>query len=156
MANIRTIDMMFLDDLFEMNGGYVLNFSNNTFAKFFAEELNIDIDDVRYAQQGGSKGKRLRNFLQTVDKASAVKTLNALWEYREAARIHFGHEEKLQNPHGRLLALINRLESEGASTPHKSQPAPAFDRGIFRTLHDELSNCIRSRPSREALLSRSS
>ena len=45
MTNIRAIDMMFLDDLFEMNGGYVLNFTDRTFAQFFAEELNLDIDD---------------------------------------------------------------------------------------------------------------
>lgn len=43
MPNIRAIDMMFLDDLFEMGGGYVLNFSNSTFSRFFADELNVDI-----------------------------------------------------------------------------------------------------------------
>lgn len=31
MSNIRSIDMMFLDDAFEMGGGYVLNFSDRTF-----------------------------------------------------------------------------------------------------------------------------
>lgn len=67
MPNIRAIDMMFLDDLFEMGGGYVLNFSNSTFSRFFADELNVDIDDPMYAYQGGSKGKRLRCFLQKVD-----------------------------------------------------------------------------------------
>ena len=59
MSNIRSIDMMFLNDVFEMNSGYVLNFSDRTFAQFFAEELNIDIDDTNYAQTGNSKGKRL-------------------------------------------------------------------------------------------------
>jgi len=28
MNNIRSIDMMFLDDVFEMGSGYVLNFSD--------------------------------------------------------------------------------------------------------------------------------
>lgn len=56
MPNIRAIDMMFLDDVFEMGGGYVLNFSNPTFSRFFADELNVDIDDPMYAEQGGSKG----------------------------------------------------------------------------------------------------
>ncbi|HYP57262.1 MAG TPA: hypothetical protein VEQ35_03140, partial [Beijerinckia sp.] len=79
MTNIRPIDMMFLDDIFEMGGGYVLNFSDRTFAAFFAQELNIDIDDPTYARNGGSKGKRLRCFLQTVDKLTVVRTLNALW-----------------------------------------------------------------------------
>jgi hypothetical protein len=38
MSNIRALDMMVIDDVFEMNGGYVLNFSDRTFARFFAEE----------------------------------------------------------------------------------------------------------------------
>jgi hypothetical protein len=84
MGNIRTLDVLVLDDLFEMHGGYVLNFSDRTFSQFFHEELNIDIDDPRYSQNGTSKAKRLRHFLQTVDKPTAVRTLRALWEYREA------------------------------------------------------------------------
>src|SRR6266487_1306657 len=100
MPNIRSIDMMVVDDLFEMGGGYVLNFSDRTFAQFFAEELNIRIDDPAYARNGTSKGKRLRCFLQTVDKATVARTLNALWEYREALRQRAGREEKIINAHG--------------------------------------------------------
>jgi hypothetical protein len=62
MSNVRSIDMLFLDDVFDMGGGYVLNFSDRTFAQFFAEELNIDIDALVYARNGGSKAKRLRCF----------------------------------------------------------------------------------------------
>jgi hypothetical protein len=36
MTNIRSIDMIFLDDVFDMGSGYVLNFSDSTFAQFFA------------------------------------------------------------------------------------------------------------------------
>ena len=39
MGNIGSIDMMFLDDVFGMGGGYVLNFSDRTFSEFFREEL---------------------------------------------------------------------------------------------------------------------
>lgn len=96
MSNIRSIDMMFLDDIFDMGGGYVLNFSDRTFAQFFSEELNIDINDPVYARTGSSKGKRLRCFLQTVDKPTIVQTLKALWEYREALRQHEGQIDKIR------------------------------------------------------------
>lgn len=58
MANIRSLDMLFLDDLFkgDKRKGYDLNFSDATFSQFFAEELNVDIDDPTYAMSGGSKG----------------------------------------------------------------------------------------------------
>src|SRR5262245_32828547 len=81
MPNIRSMDMLFLDDVFEMGGGYVLNFSDRTIAQFFAEELNIDFDQPIYAKNGTSKAKRLRCFLQTVDKSTVARTLKALWEY---------------------------------------------------------------------------
>lgn len=87
MINIRSIDMLFLDDLLEMRGGYVLNFSDRTFTAFFREELTLDINDPKWLVQGGSKGKRMRYFLQTASKPTVVKALNALWEFREALRL---------------------------------------------------------------------
>jgi len=126
MMNIRLIDMMFLDDLLEMGSGYVLNFSDKTFAEFFAAELNIDIGDPIYARNGSSKGKRMRCFLQTADRATVVRALNALWEYREAVRLKFGKEEKVHNAHGRLLALIDKLQSGAPATARPiSGVAPA-------------------------------
>jgi hypothetical protein len=139
--------MMFLDDVFQMGGGYVLNFSDRTFAQFFAEELNIDIDDPTYARNGTSKGKRLRCFLQTVDKPTVVRTLNALWEYREALRQKAGTDDKLQNAHGRLLALIGRLTSgDPGASQTQSSPAPAFDREVFTLLRSDLLNLSNLEP----------
>ena len=85
-TTIRTTDMLVLDKVFDMGDGYVLNFSNKTLAEFFREELRVDIDDPRWAVQGGSKAKRLRYYLRHVNPRTALDTLNALWEYREAKR----------------------------------------------------------------------
>lgn len=128
MSNIRSIDMLFLDDIFDMGSGYVLNFSNRTFAQFFAEELNIEIDNPVYTQTGNSKGKRLRCFLQTVDKPTVVRALKALWEYREALLQRSGQIDKVNNAHGRFFMLINRLEGRCENTSFAGQsPIPAFD-----------------------------
>ena len=108
MANIRSLDMQFLDDLFEMHGGYVLKFSDRTFALFFEEELGINIDDPKYATNGTSKGKRLRYFLQTSEIPLVVRTLTALWEYREALRLRAREADKLQNARSRLDDLAWR------------------------------------------------
>jgi hypothetical protein len=141
MSNIRPIDIMFLDDVFDMGSGYVLNFSDRTFAQFFTEELNIDIDDPLYARIGGSKGKRLRCFLQTVDKPTVVRALKSLWEYREALRQRSGEADKIENADGRLLGLINRLEggrTEKAPLVASQVPVPAFDRPKLVQLKAEL------------------
>ena len=67
-ARIRTMDMPILDEVFVMGDGFVLNFSNPTFADFFREELQVDIDHPRWEVQGGSKAKRLRYYLRQADR----------------------------------------------------------------------------------------
>ena len=79
--------MPIIDRVFGMEGGYVLDFSNRTFAEFFSEELNVDIYDARWGAQGGSKARRLRFYLRQADPRTALATLNALWEYREATSV---------------------------------------------------------------------
>lgn len=138
MPNIRSIDILFLDQLFEMGGGYVLNFSDRTMSRFFAEELNIDIDDPAYAEQGSSKGKRLRCFLQKVEVPTVVKTLKALWEYREAIRMRDGRAEDVENAQGRLLSLINRLEGKPDAQPAGQAPKAAYDRPKLLALRNDL------------------
>ena len=131
--------MMLLDDIFEMNSGYVLNFSDRTFAQFFAEELNIDIDDPAYAKIGNSKGKRLRSFLQIVDKPTVVKTLKALWEYREAIRQRANKTDTIKNAHGRLLELINLLEGKAGNVSFAGKaPSPAFNQPKLAQLKIQL------------------
>lgn len=134
------IDMPLIEDLFEMGGGYVLDFSDRTFAEFFAQELNIDIADQAYYRNGTSKAKRLRCFLQTVDKPTVVRSLKALWEYREAIRKRVNEPDKVVNAQGRFLELINRMEGiHPTSAPQPPQaPKPAFDRVLLAQLKAEL------------------
>jgi Restriction endonuclease len=139
MPNIRSIDMILLDDLFEMGGGYVLDFSNPTFSRFFVDEVNVDIDDPIYAENGTSKGKRLRCFLQKADVPTVVKSLKSLWEYREAKRQRARKAEWVENAEGRLLSLINRLEGRPDSTGGMDEkPKPAFDRRRLVALRNDL------------------
>lgn len=146
MPNIRSIDMLFLDELFEMSSGYVLNFSDRTMSRFFAEELNVDIDDPTYAEHGGSKGKRLRCYLQKVEIPAVVKTLKALWEYREAIRMRDGKAETVENAQGRLLSLINRLEGKPDAQPAGEPPKPAYDRLRLLKLREDLIGFVQLSP----------
>jgi predicted protein tyrosine phosphatase len=139
MPNIRSIDMLFLDELFEMGGGYVLNFSDRTMSRFFAAELNVDIDDPIYAENGTSKGKRLRCYLQKIDIPMVVRTLKALWEYREAIRQQAKRSESVENAEGRLLSLMNRLEGKPDAGRASGQPPKlAFDRPRLVALRSDL------------------
>jgi hypothetical protein len=57
MSSLKSIDMLLVDQLFERSGerGYVLNFSNRTFAEFFARELDVDIDEVKWSRTARQK-----------------------------------------------------------------------------------------------------
>jgi hypothetical protein len=137
-----------VDDLvdFVRGRGYVLDFSDASFSVFFSSELDVEIDDPAYAEHGGSKGKRLRCFLQKVDDATAIRTLKALWEQRAEFLARSGQDDPIINAEGRLLFLINRLEGSRPAclTGHRSQPQTC---GSWPPCEPSPRRAKRSRPS---------
>jgi hypothetical protein len=107
-SKLRAIDIHLIEDLFEMSSGYVLDFSNKTFAKFFLD-INIDIDQQMYSADGGSKANRLRCFLRTSSKERQVVALLTLWEYRETRRRRSGINETINGAEIEFGDLIKRL-----------------------------------------------
>lgn len=106
---IRSKDMPTIDRVFGMEGGYVLDFSNRTFAEFFREEIGVDIDDPRWAVEGGSKAKRLRYYLRQANRQTALDTLNALWGYREASSVTAQYRELNDSVRAAYFRIIQRL-----------------------------------------------
>ena len=106
---LRTIDIKLLDEVFEMEGGYVLNFNNQTFSEFFIDELAINIDSPAYAVNGSSKAKRLRCYLKQASTNNVVKVLLSLWEYRETLRRRSGKKEEILEAKTEFLQLIKKL-----------------------------------------------
>jgi hypothetical protein len=123
MATIRAIDMKLIDDLFDMGGGYVLDFTDRTFSAFFKDDLRINIDDPRFIANGTSKAKRLRCFLQTVQDQTAVRALIGLWDYRNAIRRRAGLEETVHDAEGEFSQLIKRLGGTRPVTSVSRKPA---------------------------------
>ena len=108
-VRIRPVDMRIIDRVFGMEGGYVLDFSNRTFAEFFHEEFNVDIYDDHWAVQGGSKANRLRSYLRRADPRTALDALNALWEYREASSVTADYPELDDSVRAAYFRIIERL-----------------------------------------------
>lgn len=124
ISSIRSIDLRFIDDLvdFVRGPGFVLDFSDTRFSDFFASELRINIEDPKYANNGGSKGKRLRYFLQTCDDATAVRALEALWEHRSEYLARSGSADPVANAETRYQGLTSRLS--GSDTPSRPSASP--------------------------------
>ncbi len=87
MSSLKAIEKRVFEDLFGMASGYVLDFSNSTFAEFFRETANIDICAPKYDFNGDSKAKRLRAFWESEPDALVGKVLSGLlevWQYKAA------------------------------------------------------------------------
>lgn len=99
-----------------MGGGYVLDFSDRTFAEFFSDELDIDIDHPKFSAEGTSKAKRLRCFLRASDSSIRVRVLKALWDYRCAQQRRKRIEEQVPDAQSELDHLIARLSGSPGTT----------------------------------------
>lgn len=127
-----------------------MNFSDRTMSRFFSEELNVDIDDPAYAENGTSKGKRLPCYLQKVDVPTVIRMLKALWECREAIRMQAKRAESVKNAEVRLLSLIKKLEGKSdAAQPTGQPPKPAFDRPRLLALRSDLLGFTKLRAQRK-------
>lgn len=149
MGAIRSIDMRLIDDLFEMGGGYVLDFSNRTFTEFFSEELNVDIDDPKFKVEGTSKANRLRFFLKNCEAQDKIRTLRALWEYREANRRRKGAAETVPEAQAQFSSLIERLGGKSAKASSASSGPPAgFNSNLAQPLMKKLLEVSKLEPHR--------
>ncbi len=86
MSNLSVASKTYLEALLGMSSGYVLDFSNASFANFF-RELNIDIYDAeRYPGFGDSKANRIRALWKNGSDVDVAASLHALGEYLDAKK----------------------------------------------------------------------
>lgn len=81
MSSLRSIEKAQFEELFEMSGGYVLDFSNRSFSELIRDAVNIDIYDSKYGFNGDSKARRLRAFWEIEPDDAVGKVLFELLEY---------------------------------------------------------------------------
>ena len=81
MSDLTASEKRKLERRFGMGSGYVLTFSNRTFAEFIEESVRRDICDVRYDYGSGSKANRLRGFWGVEGNGLVGKLIGDLIEY---------------------------------------------------------------------------
>ncbi len=103
-----------IDDAFEMHGGYVLNFSDATMERWFDEEFSLDLGQEKYRRLGGSKAKRLREFILMEEPKLVARVLKRLWIYRiEESGCRKQDEAEEENIRNKLFEYIRHLEGDG-------------------------------------------
>jgi hypothetical protein len=81
MSDLTSSEKRKLERLFGMSNGYVLDFSNRTFAEFVEESVRRDIYESRYGYGSGSKANRLRGFWGVEGNNLVGKLIGDLIEY---------------------------------------------------------------------------
>lgn len=122
MASLDNISKRQLEKYLKMGGGYVLNFTNRTFADFF-DGYGIDIDSEKYFYGSGSKANKLRGFWAVSDEVLVGKVLHGLIEHSDAEyeRNYDTHSESDIDLRLKCIDIANFLIS-GKVKPIKSKP----------------------------------
>lgn len=81
MSSLATKDKMYLEKLFQMGGGYVLDFSDRTMGEFFKDNLKINIYDDAYNYASGSKANHMRGFWNEAPDDLVGRSILALIDY---------------------------------------------------------------------------
>ena len=80
MSDLTAMEKRRLEKALGMSSGYVLNFSNRTFAEFVLDSVRLDIYDSKYENVSGSKAYRMRAFWKKESNYVVGKLLGEIFD----------------------------------------------------------------------------
>lgn len=92
MAELSFIENNTVEEFLDMSGGYVLDFSDRTFANFVGNVLGVDITQEQYLTKGTSKANRLRTLIRLESNHNIAKLLSAFYDYKRDFFLRKGKE----------------------------------------------------------------
>jgi hypothetical protein len=152
IVKLDMLDREVIESVLRMESGYVLDFSDRTFAEFF-NDFDVCIDDDQYRLDGNSKANRLRVFLrQTPHSTLLAKVLQGLLDRRllkGPPGVKQGELERFQTIISRLAVKTTsstetdrmNLQRDDLALPTKDFNSSTFDSLPFdRALTENLIN----------------
>ncbi len=114
MATISQTDKLKLEAVLEMNGGYVLEFSNNSLQRFIINSVKLDIYDPKYEKYGNSKANRFRAFWEIEPDKTVGKLIEEILLYYETQKTIHNQEIKptTQKLIKECLGIANKLQGK--------------------------------------------
>jgi len=147
MSSLTVIERGYLEKLFQMSSGYVLNFSDATFGNFMADAVGIDIHDRKYQSQGSSKAKKLRDFWMLEPDHLAGKSITALIEYRKALAPSDEISSKEKTLIETCKGVGHRLLAGKVNLEPLKQTAATFDARHLEEQIRRMEQCVQSDPA---------
>jgi hypothetical protein len=131
MSSLTANEKRYFENLLGMSSGYVLDFSDPTFAEFFNRH-RVQIHGPKYQTYGGSKAKKLRSFWEQEPDSVVGKVLSELLDAYETVCALNG-----QQSDGAVLAKARAIVARlgGKSAP---SPAPTVQT-VDEFLHSEFA-----------------
>jgi hypothetical protein len=150
MSDISNIDRIKLERLFDMNAGYVLDFSNRTFSDFCYESIGVDIYTPEYADGGDSKANRLRTLWRKGSNSLVSKLLLDLLEYyKELVIPQIGWSDDRYELYTLGLNVAQRLQ--GNIVEHIEAITVVSDDKDFETVGKSIRKLIHDDKPEEAI-----
>lgn len=138
MKKLSSVELMVFEKLFNMQSGYVLNFSNRTFDQFIFESVGINVRDEHYINNveqtmySSSKANILRYFWTNEEYNVVIKLLNDLVEYCELL-----DDSEIDE---KLLVKAQQILSNHETSPHLIENNSTEE--TISKLIDDINNSI--------------
>lgn len=138
MADLSYRNKQDLESLFEMGEGYVMDFSNKTFARFIRDIINIDIyHDTGYTEYC-SKAKKLRQIWSNEPNSVVGTLLVELLNYCEDYKIR---ENNLTDYDTKKIKELH-LVAENLKYSRPTINLPQKNEEEFKTLKEDIDNAL--------------
>lgn len=128
MAKLTTNEKQLLEKLFQMGGGYVLNFSDRTIKVFFRDDVGVNIYSSKYDYGSGSKANRMRGFWINADDKLVGKSIRKLIDYIEN-QILIDSLNRSEFPKERIRAGLMIAERLQGKSVTEAKPRATFKNG---------------------------
>ena len=141
MSSLTSLEKRRFEDMFGMASGYVMDFSDRTFAQFFKENAGINIYDDRYKYNGGSKAKLLRAFWEMdadADVGMALKALLDLWRYQNES----GKNDRADKTYTECMKTVARLTGKTVAAEETEEEFLKKDFGAISVVGLDIDSTI--------------
>jgi len=111
LSSLKPVEKKLFEEMLGMSSGYVLDFTNATFAEFFRDIVEKNIYSEEYSFNGDSKAKRIRAFWEIEPDELVGKVLLEmieLWKYSNPPGVNANNDARYE----RCKIIISRLFGE--------------------------------------------
>lgn len=145
VADLKSIEKNYIEDFLEMESGFVLDFSNNTFERFIYDSINIEIYEGKGYEEYCSKANKIRQILKKESDSIVAQLLEDLVEYklyRDNKRAERLGEEisefdkTLEKQVKKIIQRLNKVEVSVTTVPNSS-PNKEYDVFISHASEDK-------------------